>query len=221
MGGFKNQSLNMDFTNGLFATIIMAIKKSCELMLKNNINNGDAIENHEEKIRTHLLENYLDKDELRADIGLSDCHLRFWAESPENYDPLSNSYIGRTDIKVASKNWFNNRNDYFIIECKRLDGTTTLSKKYVTDGVSRFIGSTPKYSSYHKKNFMVGFIVRDIDFIELITDISSVHISELGNYVKCDISIKENDPPYYLCESEYVSGLLLAHVFYDFSSIVA
>ncbi len=220
MGGFKNQSLNVDFTNGLFTTIVMAIKKSCELMLKNNINNGDTIENHEEKIRTHLLENYLDRDELRADIGLSDCHLRFWAESPENYDPSSNSYIGRTDIKVASKNWFNNRNDYFIIECKRLDGTTTLNKKYVTDGVSRFIGPTPKYSSYHKKNFMVGFIVRDIDFIKLITDISTVHMYELRSDVKSDISIKENSPPYYLCESEYVSGLLLDHVFYDFSSIV-
>ena len=58
MGGFKNQSLNLNFRDGLFSIIVVALKKSCNLMVNDHIDNGTTIENHEEKIRTHLLENY-------------------------------------------------------------------------------------------------------------------------------------------------------------------
>ena len=221
MGGFKNQFLNSNFRDGLFSVIVVALKKSCALMLNNHVNNGTAIENHEEKIRTHLLENFLDKDEVRSDIGLADCHLRFSAESPENYDPATNSYVGRTDIKVTSKNWFDNRNDYFIIECKRIDGTATLNNKYIMEGVSRFIGSPPKYSSYHNKNFMLGFIVKEIDFKNNLSDISKIHTKELSHNIRSNIILKTSSSLFYYCESEYINDLLLAHIFYDFSSIIA
>ena len=221
MGGFKNQSFNSNFRDGLFSIIVVALEKSCELMVNNHINNGTTIENHEEKIRTHLLENFLDKDELRSDIGLEDCYLRFSVEASENYDPSTNTYVGRTDIKVVSKNWFDDRNDYFIIECKRIDGTRTLNNKYITEGVSRFVGSHPKYSSYHNKNFMLGFIVKGIDFKNNLSDISKIHIRELSHNIRSDIFLKTSSSLFYYCESEYNNDLLLAHIFYDFSSIIA
>jgi len=221
MVGFKNQSLNLNFRDGLFSIIVVALKKSCNLMVNDHIGNGTTIENHEEKIRTHLLENYLDKDEMRSAIGLSTCPLRFLVESPENYDPSTNSYVGRTDIKVASKNWFDNRNDYFIIECKRIDGTATLNNKYVTEGVFRFIGSPPKYSSYHNKNFMLGFIVKNIDVNKNLSYISEIHAKELSSSIRNNMLLKESSSLFYYCESEYINGLLLAHIFYDVSSVIA
>ena len=42
-----------------------------------------------------LLENYLENDEIRCKIGLSNIHIRFLAEVPENY-------IAETPIKLFS-----------------------------------------------------------------------------------------------------------------------
>lgn len=44
------------------------------------------------------------------------------------------------------------------IECKRIDGTADLNKKYVKEGVARFV--TQKYSSYYGRNVMLGFVVK-------------------------------------------------------------
>ncbi len=221
MGGFLNQTLNSEFKHGLYSIIILAVRQSCELMVKDGIAQGKHIDNHEEKIRTHLLENYLDKDELRPQIGLANTPLRFTAEVPEGYDVTSESYIGRTDIKVVSSDWFANRNDYYIIECKRIDGTQTLNNKYVTEGVCRFVGDPPKYSSYHNRNFMLGFIVRNIDCAKNAKEIATIHRTVLNRKISKDITLNEETGVYHLYESEYVSSLVLSHIFYDFSAIVA
>lgn len=221
MSGFLNQSLNTDFKYGLYNLIVLTVRKGCELMVEECTTAGNIVSNHEEKIRNHLLENYLNNDQIRPKIGLEDIQLRFLSEAPEHYDPSSDTYSGRTDIKVVSINWFANRADYYTIECKRIDGTKSLSKKYITEGVCRFIGEPPLYPSYHSKNLMLAFIVNNVDQVKTLSDISSEHKEKLKGEVIKDITIIETTSAYFFCESEYAGGLLLGHLFYDFSGVVA
>lgn len=221
MGGFLNTSLNNSFRQGLCSIIIDALIKSCELMEKDCLAQGIKIQNHEEKIRNYLVENYLDNDEMRSLIGLSEIRLRFFPEMVENYDAQTNSYVGRTDIRVVSEDTFQNRNDYFIIECKRIDGSTGLNKKYVEEGICRFTGKTPKYQSYHGTNIMLGFVVADIDCVVTLTAISTIHKKKLGNLIKKNITIVIKDSNYTLCESVYSNALTLSHLFYGISSITS
>lgn len=221
MGGFLNASLNNGFRQGLCSIIIDALIKSCELMEKDCLERNIKIQNHEEKIRNYLVENYLDDDEMRPLIGLSEIRLRFYPEMLENYDTQTNSYVGRTDIRVVSEDTLQNRNDYFIIECKRIDGSHDLNKKYVKEGICRFTGEMPKYQSYNGTNIMLGFLVGDIDCIVTITAISTLHMEELGSLIEKNITVVVKGASYALCESAYTNALTLNHVFYNISNIVS
>lgn len=190
-------------------------------MVENCFSKKFSIQNHEEKIRTHLLENYLENENIRCTIGLSDVPIRFLPEVPENYDADNNTYIGRTDIRVLSSNWLSNPKDYYIVECKRLDGTQFLNQKYVNEGICRFVGDTPKYSSYNKQNIMLGFVVKDINYSVVIRKISDIHTKRLGSRIDKDISVIENSKNYYLYESTYTNQLSLSHIFYNISSIIS
>ncbi len=145
MGGFKDQSLNSCCRQSIFDTILSVLIRSCDMMVKDCIASGIELPNHEEKIRNYLLENYLDNDSFNNNLGVA-FPLRFMPEVPENYDSISNEYDGRIDIKVFSCNIFDNRNDYYIVECKRIDGTSVLNKKYIDEG---FIALLPKNLNIH------------------------------------------------------------------------
>lgn len=221
MSGFLDRSLNTAFKLGLYNLIVLAVRKSCELMVEECTTGGRVLSNHEEKIRNHLLENYLNNDQIRPQIGTGDIPLRFLPEVPEHYDSSSDTYSGRTDIKVVSINWFNNNSDYYTIECKRIDGTKSLSKKYIEEGVCRFLGDPPLYPSYHNKNLMLAFLISNVDQAKVFADVSSAHKEALSSKITKDITIIETSSVHFFCESKYTSGLLLGHLFYDFSSIVA
>ena len=221
MGGFQKTHLNDEFKQGLYDLIIASLIKSCELMVEECQNNKVMIKNHEEKIRTHLLENYLESNEVRNMIGLKDIPIRFLAEVSEHYDKDSDTYMGCTDIRVMSSNWLANKKDYYTIECKRIDGTLSLNQKYIDDGVCRFTGNNPKYSSYNNKNIMFGFVVKNIDCRVTINNIADIHIKKLHSITVKNIGILETAKSYYNCESKYTNGLSLNHIFYDISSIVS
>ena len=77
MGGFQNQLLNQNFKQKFYDIIITALIRSCKIMIENCCSNKLNIPNHEEKIRTHLLENYLENEKIRCAIGLSDVKI-YW-----------------------------------------------------------------------------------------------------------------------------------------------
>ena len=64
MGGFQNQLLNQNFKQKFYDIIITALIRSCKIMIENCCSNKLNIPNHEEKIRTHLLENYLENEKF-------------------------------------------------------------------------------------------------------------------------------------------------------------
>ena len=68
---------------------------------------------------------------------------------------------------------------------------------------------------------MLGFIVGSIDCTKNAKEIATIHRAVLSGKISKDITFNEGTASYNLYESEYVSGLILSHIFYDLSSIVA
>lgn len=225
MSGFLSSNLNQEFKQNLFEIIVDSLIQFSNMMKDDCLAEGKYLENHEEKIRTHLLENYLNNDDIRRCTRLSSISLRFIPENYENYDRISETYLGRTDIKVVSANWFENNRDYYIIECKRINSKSALNKKYISEGVSRFVVNPPKYSSYHGKNIMFAFIVEKIDIKSAIKKIDIINKKELSNIIDKNLEIinEEGRDDCFLCKSSYFlnsSSIELSHLFYDFSSII-
>lgn len=221
MAGFQNQLLNQNFKQRFYDTIITSLITGCKLMVEDCSKHHFIIENHEEKIRTHLLENYLENDKVRPVLGLEGVPVRFIPEASENYDKTTDTYIGRTDIRVVSSNWLKNRKDYYTVECKRIDGTQPLNKKYVDEGICRFTGETPKYTSFNGKNIMIGFFVKNIDPVVTIEAIAHIHERRISRIMLKNLTVLKNAKDYCLCESSYVSQLSLSHIFYNISSVVS
>lgn len=227
MGGFKNDLLNFELKQGIYEQLCKFIIKCSELMVLNCTSNDNKIENDEEKITAHLTEKYLNNIAVRNAICENKFPLKFINESLEKFDVETNTFIGRVDIKVVSLNWLSceNNDDYYTIECKRIDGYSDLNKKYITQGVARFVLPPIKYQSFHNKNIMFGYIVRMINIVQNTAKIDAIHKTELSSFVLKDIQyipIESNDQ---CCvyESGYNIGegtLSLKHIFYDFSGIV-
>ena len=223
MAGFKNSSLNSIAKQNYYEQILLLLKSCSDLM----ISKGVKIQNHEEKISAHIVENYLKNKAVVDSILTSNFPFSFFLEVPENYNSSSNTFIGRVDIKVISMNFFSrkNLNDYYTIECKRIDGTKSLNEKYITQGVARFVIPPIKYQSYHDKNIMFGYVVKSIDILENIQQINVVHKAKLTSCVSKDVNYipRRSTSSSYMCESEYNIGnknLLLSHIFSDFSAII-
>ena len=139
-----------------FEKITSYILDICELVVKDYRNRHLNLPNDENKIRSIMLEEYMQKH--KNTYKMSD--YRFELEVPENYVG-NGKHIGRVDIRILLKTDFEKEDAYYIIECKRIDGTADLNKKYVREGVARFV--TQKYSSYYGINIMLGFVIRKID----------------------------------------------------------
>ena len=139
-----------------FQKIINYIQDISLLVIKDYENNNLKLPNDENKIRSIILEEYLVKQKVKYKME----DYRFLSEVLENYQG-NGKYIGRVDIHVILKNDFEKEEAYYVIECKRIDGTKKMNRKYVEEGIARFI--TGKYSSYYGRNIMLGFIIKNID----------------------------------------------------------
>jgi len=194
---------SLDATTYLFATNEYEIEFK-ELMLniyscyEYLIANGDKVpKNCENTIRDTLL-TYLNNTKIRNEYCIIEGY-RFDKEVDEGE--------GRVDIKIININDFENHDAYYVIECKRLDGYSTLNKAYVNDGLNRFTTSykssklTPYYSSYYGVNGMIGFIVKEID----IND----NIEKVGDFFNLIVKDK-------LYESKH-KNLIIYHLMMDFS----
>jgi hypothetical protein len=217
MGGFKNESNNIDYENNLFKLIVIHVSKCCEKMRKDCKKTGNNLYNQEDKISNRLVKEY-----LNADFS----GLIFSLQNPENYDYETDIFRGRTDITVMSFDRFINPNAYYIIESKRLDGGPGLNKKYVTNGIRRFIDSpTPKYSSHYGKNIMLGYIVKPINVSENTKKIDRLQRKHLVNATIGEMRFLCDDGKsfsHYQClyQSDCGLNVVLAHLFYDFSDVI-
>jgi hypothetical protein len=99
-----------------------------------------------------------------------------------------------------------------------------LNKKYVLEGIARFVCPPLKYSSCFGRNLMFGFVVKAIDIIDNCSKIDNIQQLELKNYILEGLKRINSEPDYYLYLSKYktveANPLELHHVFFDFSSII-
>lgn len=179
---------------------------------------GERLPNDENLIRTILLEEYLNKEENKSANKMKG--FSFDPEAQEHYVG-SGRYAGRVDIRIKLKTDFEKKEACYIVECKRIDGSHVLNKKYVEEGVARFVNK--KYSTYYGKNLMLGFIVKAVNIqlnanaIESIQNAmadSSMH----GNLVMVNTSGYTTE---YKCLYKLLNeDIELGHIFSDFSSIM-
>ncbi len=215
-----NNMLNRDILKALyqanFEKITNYIFDICELVVKDYTRKQLKLPNDENKIRSIMLEEYLRKQ--KGSYGMSD--YRFELEVPENYDG-NGCYIGRVDIRILLKGDFEKEDAYYIIECKRIDGTSDLNKKYVKEGIARFI--TQKYSSYYGRNIMLGFVIRKIDVSANVKLIEEIQNSDLNQYMHGTFQFVKNGTitESYKCIYQIQSDELeLCHIFSDYSNII-
>ena len=179
------------------------------------------LENDENKIRDVLLLRYLKNDEVRKQLQL--LHWHFEREVPEDYS------VGRTDIKVVSLNTFKKQEDYYIVECKRLDnvnttGATGLNAKYVQNGISRF--TEKYYSSYRRVNAMIGFVVEKMN-IHLNTKkinklLKTFAASTTIKYITKDNFIEKFEYQYHSTHSDSDGEKLkIYHLMFEFSENIS
>jgi hypothetical protein len=171
---------------------------SCYILIKTN---NKKIPNNENKIRDILLQ-YLKDTKVRQ----RDCLIEGY-----RFDKEVHEKEGRVDIKIISINDFENHDAYYIIECKRLDGTKTLNDAYNNDGIKRFTTSyksttskEPYYSTYYGINGMIGFVVKKIDI--------DANMNKIGDFFN---SIEEGK----LYSSTH-DNLKLYHLMMDFSGLI-
>jgi len=219
MNRFLNDNLIFDYENGLFELIIERVLKCSKKMVEDNV----SLANNEPKIAAHLVETYLNNDKFLNEFSLPHIPIRFDVETSENYNEYNNSYVGRTDIRAVSTTWlFSNKEAYYLIECKKIDGGKRLNREYVTEGIQRFVSG--KYSSYYGKNIMFGFVVKNINVCENVNKINTIHADKLGKSVKQNLLLSKcESEEHWIYSSFYDSNgknLELCHLFYDFSSII-
>ncbi len=218
MGGFKTESINSAFATGIINIIIAHLTNCSNQMKEDCIANDNLLKNDEDVITNRLSAMY-----LNTEPGI----FRYQTQSPEHYDGETDRYIGRTDIKVISRDYFRDEKAYHIVECKRIDGTTTLNQKYITEGVKRFFSPAPqpKYSSYYLQNIMFGYVVQAIDIPENADKIDKLQGSLLKEAVAAQFMLRQNESSQcYVYACEYIAAdigrIELSHLFFDFTDAI-
>ena len=171
--------------------------------------------NSENKIRNVLIEEYLIKKKKQYKL-----HYWFDSEVPENFNKKEKGYTGRVDIRVLLPG-FEKNIKYYFIECKRIDGTKSLNKKYVEEGIGRFV--IQKYSSNYNENIMWGFVVKKIDIFRNVNLIQDIQNENPNKYLQGKFNCIVKKDMAQLYKSIYdiqTKKLELWHVFSDFSDIV-
>lgn len=208
--------------NSYFESILI----SCVDAYNDIVGSPNKLENNENKIRDRFLK-------LLQDLNFKQSHklknLKFDKETSENK--------GRADIRVLpTKDEYINDEEYYIIECKRLDsknlnGIYGLNAEYIKNGICRFVSGY--YSTYYGCNAMFGFVVESVDNIdnELVGGINSLLNTTMTNDHGIDVNAQAKDPlqytdfangyPYsYISTHTHISGkeLVLYHLMFDFSN---
>lgn len=183
--------------------------------------------NDENKIRDEFIK-YLQNINFKKQYKLK--NLKFDSETTEN--------TGRADIRILpTKNEYIDDDEYYLIECKRLDdkrlkGKSGLNAEYVKNGICRFVNSN-YYSSFYGCNAMFGFVIAPVNIpSDIIGNINTLMSSSFLNDKKQVVNANAtrkltyenfaNTYPYsYISQHKYsASGnsINLYHLIFDFSN---
>jgi len=150
---FDTSAINYELE---FVDLMYNIYKCYQLIISDSV---VVPKNDENGIRDILLLDYINKKEIRHNL----CSIKGY-----RFDKEVDVNDGRVDIKIITAIDFEEFEEFYVIECKRLDGYSKLNTAYVNDGIKRF--TTPYksplkyyYPSNYGINGMIGFIVKTIN----------------------------------------------------------
>lgn len=202
-----------------FKNILTKILMCHELMCSDCIANKRTLPNNENQLRDILHYEYLNDKQVRIKVKLGE--YLFIPEVPEN--EKQGDVRGRTDFRIILKSrTFENPQEYFTIECKRIDGNDSLNNAYIANGIKRFVNENPLYLSYYRTNGMLGFIVKDIDIDNNITAINDLLLNEHKAISTLNGLSCENSVPYCYKSLHTSQGhsLQLYHLMLDLSHLI-
>lgn len=226
MSGFKDKNINIKFKQIFYERFKQFFLSCCKKMVEDFVSENKPLPNLENDIRNILVMEYFNNIEIKKELKFSDVKVSFEIETPEAYNQLTYQHLGRADIKVSNEDRFalGGEEKYYLIECKRLDGYSVLNKKYVSDGVDRFIGDGVKYPSSYKKNIMFGMIVEAIDIPANTIKINEIQNKNIKKHLLSElINTKDAQPDYCTYEGKYIANneeITLDHIFYDLSPAI-
>ena len=202
---------SISYFNAEFENVLGKIIMCYNLMITKSI----ILPNDENKIRNELTFNYLNKNTVRKQIGIG--KYLFEPESPTK----DNS--GRTDIKIISDKTFEDTDAFYIIECKRLDGKNKLNKKYISNGIARFVSE--KYPMHNNTAGMIGFVVSKMNICENVSCINQLlqntfpQINTEKGLTKKQIT-PDFEYSYYSNHKVGKSTTIIYHLMFDFSNSI-
>jgi len=130
--------------------------------------------------------------------------------------------LGRIDIILRFVHQFGDEDAYLGVECKRVaHGDSTLNRRYVTDGVSRFV--TGQYAAGHHWGMMLGYVLKLPDG-PLVGDIDSRVQSAYGVGAKLEV-IECHPVALAMRANELAQGsdghvIRLVHIFVDMTTAI-
>lgn len=217
MNSILNEKIRHALIQSAFIKITDYISDICEFAVKDYRRQSKKFLNNERKISSILVREYM--QEQRIHYGMS--RYIFDLEIQENYIG-DGKYAGRVDIRALLKTGFLAEDVYYIVECKRIDGSGDLNQKYVNEGIARFVSE--KYTSRYGKNIMLGYVVRDIDVVANTKQIENIQnlIPDPCMHGCFQFLKKKGITDYYSCVYYNQSFKLeLWHLFSNFSDVVS
>lgn len=162
-------------------------------------NNETLTSDHETYLRNVLVKKYLRDKEAKQKYKIG--YLGFEIE-PGEID-IINQTVGFIDVKVTNlgNKDLLDEDEYYSIECKRLDGSTTKNNLYIKEGINRFVQS--KYSGQMPFASMIGFIENGIS-TQIKTEIN--HILNQDKIFKTNSVLTE-----YLVEHDFNETYISKH----------
>ena len=199
---------------------------------KNMLVDCKTIENDERTIRNYLCENYLKNDNFREKHFLTP-----FIFEPEPAVLKDAKEVGFIDIKVITSKTFTKSNNYYTIECKKLDGNYldkrkihptlknySYATKYIKDGLMRFVKK--KYPTTLGVNGMVAFVIQSTDIDGEVLAINNLISNRFKKTNTVQLLSKVDIIPdfdYAYCSSHLDvenSNFDLYHLMLDYSGII-
>lgn len=210
-------SFNQQVYFGEFEILLSKIAICYNLMVQDKV----QLPNDENGIRDVLVNQYINNPEIKRKLEIK------YFIYPEVPEPKSK---GRTDIHICKPDIYYDQNEeYYIIECKRLDNKATrgisgLNAEYIKNGICRFVSNY--YSSHYGVNAMIGFMITQMDIHRNTDDINFLLSSQFpGANTLTNLSKETFIPNFeYHYRSTHQksdsSELCLYHLMFDFSGCI-
>lgn len=174
------------------------------------VSGGAKLKNNENAIRDKLAE-YLENDDYKTKFTST---VKYFLV---DHEVLEGSH-GRVDIRFLPINPFEGQKVYYIIECKRLDGSHHLNKEYVDHGIKRF-KIPDKYSTRLGYNGMMGFLVKPIDVAGNCANINT-HLTAVEQLTAVTLNASNGCFDFESSHDTPSGSITLLHLWLDFSSSI-